>query len=198
MELGRWRSRKFSSIDDQAGPGRAAALVLGWARTIHDELAQALESLTRPVFIPESFVSGLRPILKTAYAWNGIVKQELLVCDLKPFVVRPSDMWNPERMKSFERLRKVIRPDSKVVSSVSLGIYRSVSQGLEGRGSRVLGVEQKAKVLVEEWFSSGGDVGSPGGSPLFGPQQGPHPPPAPILPHDPGPQWSWLCCLRRC
>jgi hypothetical protein len=127
MELGRWRSQKFSSIDDQAGLDRVATLILGWARTIHGELAQALESLARPVSVAEYFVSDLRLSWKH-YAWNGIVKQEMLVCDLKP-----------------------LRPDSKVVSSVSLGICRSVSQDSEGRGSRVLSVEC-AKVLVEEWF----------------------------------------------
>lgn len=158
-ELGLWRSQKFSSIDSQVGPDRVATLILEWTGSIHNELAQVLESLTGPVSVPESFVSDLHPILKTAYAWNSIVKRDFLAYDLKPFVVKPSERWDPERMRLFEPLRgrgRGVRRDSGVVSSVSLGIYRSVSQGSEGR---VLSVEQTAKVLVEEWFPSGRGAG---------------------------------------
>ena len=196
-ELGLWRSQKFSSIDSKVGPDRVETLILGWARTIHDELAQALESST--VSVPESFVSELRPILETAYTWNSMVKREFLAYDLKPFVVKPSERWDPERMRLFEPLRgRGVRRDSGVVSSVSLGIYRSVSQGLEGR--RVLSVEQKAKVLVEEWFMGAGEqcnipaqckgaISSPG-------HIAEEPAQVPSNSHD-RPRSSWLCCLIR-
>ena len=209
MELGRWRSQKFSSIDSQVGPDKVAILISGWAGTIHGELTQALKSLTRPVSIPETFVSGLRPILKTAYAWNCMVKREFLAYDLKPFVVKPSERWDPKRMKLFERIREGIRPDSNVVSSVSLGIHRSESQGSEGR--RMLSVEQKAKVLVEEWFSSTNGAGpsgeqcnipcanvkgsSQGHAVPLSDQHGPLSPPAPVPSNDHDRVWLlWLCC----
>lgn len=119
--------------------------------SILHELNSALDPLPGPptsTTLPDTFVPQLEAILKTAYKWNRTVKIEILKYDFEPFVIEPFSPWDPLQMESFERLRSPVRPDRKVISSVSLGLIGSVSLG----GARVSHVQQKARVLVDEWF----------------------------------------------
>ena len=143
-----WRSQKFSSIDNKVNADGVANLVRGFARAIIRELIKALKPLTGQASFPDSFIPDLESILKTAYDWNRIVKKDTLKYDFEPYVVEPPATWDYARMESFERLRTAIRPNTKVISSVSLGLVGSVSLG----GTRLSHVQLKARVLVEEWF----------------------------------------------
>jgi len=148
MQCAAWRSQKFSSIDNQVNADGVASLIREFANTIIAELTKALEHLAGQTTLPNSFVSGLETILKTAYDWNRVIKKDILKYDFEPYFVGSSAKWDPARMESFERLRIAIRPNTKVISSVSLGLVGSVSLG----GARVSHVQRKARVLVEEWF----------------------------------------------
>ena len=150
MQSATWRSQRFSLIDNRMSADGVANLIRRFAGTIIDELVKALEQSTGPTSFPDSFVSGLESILKDAYDWNRTVRKDILKYDFEPYVVEPSAPWDPTQMESFERLRIPMRPNSNVISPVSLGLVGSVSLG----GSRVSHVQRKARVLVEEWFLS--------------------------------------------
>jgi hypothetical protein len=129
------------------GP-RQAQLFQRIISSVLHEINSALDPLPGPTALPDSFMPQLETILKTAYKWNRTVKIEILKYDFEPFVVEPFSAWDPLQMESFERLRTPVRPHRRVISSVSLGLIGSVSLG----GARVSHVQQKARVLVEEWF----------------------------------------------
>jgi hypothetical protein len=146
----KWRSEIFSSIDNRVNADIFANLIRKFADTIIHELNEALEQLTDQLSFPNS-PPGLDSILKDAYNWNRTVKKDILKYDFEPYVIDPLSTWDPAQMESFERIRIPIRPQSKVVSSVSLGLVESVSLG----NARVSRVHRKARVLLEEWFASG-------------------------------------------
>jgi len=143
-----WRSKSFRSIDVMVTVPQQLQLFHGIISNVILELNSALERLPGPTTLPDSFQPQLEAILKTAYKWNRTVKMDVLKYDFEPFVVEPRSDWDPVQMESFERLRTTVRSDRKVISSVSLGLIGSVSLG----GARVSHVQQKARVLVDEWF----------------------------------------------
>ena len=147
----KWRSDIFSSIENRVNADIFANLIRKFADTIIHELNEALEQLTDQLSFPDSFLPGLDSILKDAYNWNRTVKQDILKYDFEPYVIDPLSTWDPAQMESFERIRIPIRSQSKVISSVSLGLVGSVSLG----NARVSRVHRKARVLLEEWFASG-------------------------------------------
>ena len=128
-----WRSQTFSSIDNKVNADGVANLVRGFARAIIRELINALKPLVGQGSFPDSFIPDLESILKTAYDWNRIVKKDTLKYDFEPYVVEPLANWDPVQMESFEQLQMAIRPNTKVISSISLGLVTSVSL-LEGLG----------------------------------------------------------------
>lgn len=146
-----WRSKAFSSIETTVTPSRLSALIQEIITSISQETQLTLETLDGDFDLPSTFRKELEPILKVAYNWNRLIKVDILKYDFEPFVVEPSSKWDPVQMEPFERLRSDVRPDRKVISSVSLGLIGSVSLG----GARVSHVQQKAGVLVEEWFFNG-------------------------------------------
>jgi len=158
-----WRSKSFKTIDVTVTVSQQLQLFQGIMSNIMHELNSALNPLPGPTTLPDSFGTQLEAILKSAYKWNRTVKTDVLKYDFEPFIVEPFSDWDPLQMESFERLRSVVRSDRKVISSVSLGLIGSVSLG----GARVSHVQQKARVLVEEWFynSSRGRTASTGGTP---------------------------------
>lgn len=143
-----WRSQRFSSVDKQVNRNKLAELTQRFVDTVVGELNRALESLVGQTSFPASFIPGLESVFRTAYDWNRIVKKEVLKYDFEPYVVEPLSSWDPDRMESFERLETPIRPGTKVISVVSMGLVGSISLG----GARVSHVQRKAHVLVEEWF----------------------------------------------
>ena len=151
MQSATWRSQRFSLIDNRMSVDGVANLIRRFAGTIIDELVKVLEQSTGPTSFPDTFVSGLESILKDAYDWNRTVRKDILKYDFEPYVVEPSATWDPAQMESFERLRIPMRPNSNVISPVSLGLVGSVSLG----NARVSRVQRKARVLLEEWFASG-------------------------------------------
>ena len=144
----KWRSEKFSAIDNQVNRNKFAELIQRFTDAIVAELNHALEPLTGQTSFPPSFAQGLESIYRTAYNWNRAAKKDVLKYDFEPYVVEPLAEWDPERMESFERLETAVRPDTKVISCVSMGLVGSISLG----GARVSHVQRKAQVLVEEWF----------------------------------------------
>ena len=145
-----WRFESFKSIDIRVTVPQRLQLFQRIISTVTQELNFALRSLPGPTTFPDSFGRELKTILKTAYNWNRTVKVDILKYDFEPFIVEPFSHWDQLQMKSFERLRSPVRPDRKVISSVSLGLIGSVSLG----GARVSRVQRKARVLVEDcqWF----------------------------------------------
>lgn len=146
------------------GSSGVASLIQRVANAIVGELAEALKQLPEPTSIPDSFMPGLESILNTAYEWNRTIKKDILKYDFEPYVVEALADWDPMSMESFERLRATIKPNTKVICSVSLGLVGSVSLG----GSRVSHVQRKARVLVEEWFFNtprGRTKSTPGAAP---------------------------------
>ena len=173
MQAATWRSQKFSSIERRVNAGGVALLIRGFTGTIVDELTKALEQLPGQTSFPDALVPGLGSILRDAYDWNRTVKKDILKYDFEPYVVEPFAAWDPTQMESFERLRRAILPNTKVISSVSLGLIGSVSLG----GSRVSHVQRKARVLVEEWFLS-----APRGRTMSAHPRSPSVPPVPSIP----------------
>ena len=159
-----WRSKSFKSIDIRVTVPQQLQLFRRIISAVTQELNFALQSLPGATTFPDSFGRELETILKTAYNWNRTVKVDILKYDFEPFIVEPFSHWDPLHMESFERLRSPVRADRKVISSVSLGLIGSVSLG----GARVSHVQQKARVLVEEWFynSSRARTASTGGGAL--------------------------------
>ena len=143
-----WRSKSFKTIDVTVTVPQQLQLFQGIMSNIMHELNSALNPLPGPITLPDLFGAQLETILKSAYKWNRTVKTDVLKYDFEPFIVEPFSDWDPLQMESFERLRSAVRSDRKVISSVSLGLIGSVSLG----GARVSHVQQKARVLVEEWF----------------------------------------------
>jgi hypothetical protein len=152
LEAATWRSEKFSSIDDKVDADGVEDLIQSFAGAIIGELTHELKELTGQTSFPDSFAPGLECILNTAYDWNRIVKKDILQYDFQPYFVEPLVNWDPAIMEAFERRQTLIRPNTKVISTVSLGLVCRVSP----TGARVSHVPQKARVLVEEWFSDGG------------------------------------------
>jgi hypothetical protein len=142
---------KVLSIENKLNANGVANLIQGFARTIVGELTEALKQLAGQTSMPSSFITGLESILKTAYDWNRTVKRDILRYDFEPYVVEPLASWDPAQMEAFKRLRTALSSNTKVISSVSLGLVGSASF----TGARVSHVQQKTRVLVEEWFSGG-------------------------------------------
>jgi hypothetical protein len=148
LQSATWRSQKFSSIDNRVNADGVANLIQGFARAIVEELTEALEQLAGQTSISDFFIPDLESILKTTYDWNCTIKKDILKYDFEPYVVEPLASWDPAQMEAFKQLRTAIPSNTKVISSVSLGLVGSVSLG----GARVSHVERKARILVEAWF----------------------------------------------
>lgn len=97
---------------------------------------------------PPDFESLIRAVLNSALDWNRTTKTEIIKYDLEPFICKPRVLWDPNRMESFERLKRAVGPRRLITSPVSFGLLGSVALV----GSRVSHVQRKAQVLVEEWF----------------------------------------------
>lgn len=69
------------------------------------------------------------------------MKTYILQYDFEPFAPEPFSDWDPSRMESFEPLPRPVRPDRKVISSLSLGLICTATLG----GTRTSHVERKAK-----------------------------------------------------
>ena len=164
MSSAKWRSEKFASIDNGVNADIFADLIRKLADTIIRELNKALEQLTEQVSFPGSFLPGLDSILKDAYNWNRGVKKDILRYDFEPYVIDPLSTWDPAQMEPFECIGIPIRPNSKIISSVSLGLVGRISLG----NARESHVQRKARVLLEEWFANdpkGRTMNSPPGPP---------------------------------
>jgi hypothetical protein len=99
-----WRSSSFKSIDALVPVAQQLQLFQAIISTTRHELISALESLSGPTTLPDSFSPKLEAILKMAYKWNRTVKMDIVKYDFEPFVVEPFSDWNPLQMESFERL----------------------------------------------------------------------------------------------
>lgn len=143
-----WRSNTFHDLDSKHVDAKSR--VLGAiSDSIMKELVSALESLPpQDDHLPPKLTSLLRAVLDMAYEWNKVVQTEIVKYDLEPYFVQPLSLWDSDRMESFERVSHAIKPGSPIISPVSLGLLGSVALGRK----RVSYVQQKALVLVEEWF----------------------------------------------
>lgn len=145
-----WRAKTFSTIDSSVTTEVISNVLERSTSMITNELLLALDALPGNLVLSKSFARDLRSLLRKAYAWNHIIKVDILKYDFEVFIVEPSSSWDPVQMEPFERLRTPVRATSRVVSTVSLGLIGSVSLD----GARASHVQRKAKVMVEEWFSS--------------------------------------------
>lgn len=101
-------------------------------------------------------MSPLRAVLVSALEWNRTAKTDIVKYDLEPFAIPPLSPWNPDQMESFERLSRTVERNRPIISPISFGLNGSVALG----GRRVTYVQQKAHVLVEEWFRDGPGIES--------------------------------------
>lgn len=148
VDTAAWRSKTFSTIETTVAAAQKSSLLQQIISAISQEFQIALDALPGDFVLSTSFTGRVETIVNAAYDWNRVIKADILKYDFEPFVVEPSSDWNPVQMEPFERLRSSVRPDRKVISSVSLGLISSFSLP----SGRVSYIERKAGVLVEEWF----------------------------------------------
>lgn len=147
------QAKLFQSVDPKISVDREWECVRASAKRIETEILDAMRGLADERSLPPSFANTVQQILQSAYEWNRNIRQSIGKYAFAPFLVEPLSEWDPERMESFERLRQIhISPGSKIMYPVSLGIICSFS--LDEGKARTLRVQQKAKVLVKEWFSA--------------------------------------------
>jgi hypothetical protein len=145
--------RSYSSVSTQKSVfDRESESIQAATKTIQTEILGAMRGLIDESSLPPSFTNTIQQILQSAYEWNGNIEHGVGKYAFTPFFIEPLSKWDPERMESFERLRRMHVPDgSQIICPVSLGIMGSRSHG-EGK-PRTLYVQQKAHVLVKEWFT---------------------------------------------
>ena len=122
-------------------------------RNISDSIQQAWLASLDPLSgsldaLPTAFIADIEAILGNAYEWHRVVKVEVVKYDLEPFTVQPLSPYDPARMEPFEPVLAPVAYGQPIISSVSLGLVATTA--LEDR--RVSRVQNKIKVLVEEWF----------------------------------------------
>ena len=146
------KAKLFQKVDLGISLDRQTERIQAFAKTIQTEVLDAMRGLVDERSLPPSFADTIQHIVQLAYEWNRDIKQSIGKYAFTPFLVESLSEWDPERMESFERLRRMHVPTgSKIIHPVSLGIMGSRSHG-EGK-PRVLYVQQKAQVLVKEWFA---------------------------------------------
>jgi hypothetical protein len=146
------RAKLFQGVDPKISLDRESEFIRVATKTIQNEILDAMQGLVDESSLPPSFTNTIQQIIQSAYEWNRNIKQSIVKYAFTPFFIEPLSEWDPERMESFERLRRMHVPDgSKIICPVSLGIMGSRSHG-EGK-PRTLYVQQKAHVLVKEWFT---------------------------------------------
>lgn len=146
------RAKLFQGVDPQISLDRESEFIRVTSKTIQTEILGAMLALVDESSLPSSFTNDIQQILQSAYEWNRNIKQSTEKYAFTPFFVEPLSEWDPDRMESFERLRRMNIPDgSKIISSVSLGITGSRSHN--GGKPRTPYVQQRAQVLVREWFA---------------------------------------------
>ena len=92
-------------------------------------------------------VAQFKQILDRAYKWR-LAAARLQDHKFEPFYVVPKSLWVPDQMEPFERARSIIATGCTVISPVSLGLLRIEKT----RDNHPPHVQQKAKVLLEEWL----------------------------------------------
>ncbi|KAF8317137.1 hypothetical protein DL93DRAFT_2226498 [Clavulina sp. PMI_390] len=144
-----WRANAFNDIERNLRDTNLDNLLDRISGSVLDELTAALHTLPGelPLLRSNKLSQELKALITRAYNWNRSIKVDVLTCDLEVFLVEPSSDWDPFRMGTLDPLRS-IGSGARVVSLITLGVISSVS--LEGM--RVSHVQQKALVLVDEWF----------------------------------------------
>lgn len=141
-----WRSNRFIELESRR-PDQNEELVV---RLTTDIVSQTMDNFNAlPGFqldLPVGLLNGTKVILANAIDWNRIAKRDVMEYDLEPYIAYPLHPWNAETMEVFERRGLV--PEGNIISPVAMGLIASTSLNKE----RLRRVQEKSKVLVEEWF----------------------------------------------
>ncbi|KAF8299294.1 hypothetical protein DL93DRAFT_606527 [Clavulina sp. PMI_390] len=148
LNVGKWRSQKFRSLEAVMSEDRKIELMHKLLRSIENDWIAALSVIVDQRDIPCLSDEVLTTLLQQAYDWNCIIKGEITQYNFEPFTMMPGTTWDPVSMQVFERLRGPVHPASTIVSVVSLGIRATVALG----GSQDSQVQREIRVLVDEWL----------------------------------------------